>query len=393
MIRFLPDTWTDALLRPLAMVSPDSNVYVEISAPDLRFAAVALLAAALLLWRRRLLISCRPVFILLIALVLSMVVWLLTSGNGRYYVPMLLAVGPLVVGLVTLLPATRAFRVLLAAGLLLAQGYVLVLNPPWDSWTWVYWNKAPYFQVDLPPADPQSPPPTYVTLSSISYSLIAPQFPPSTRWISLASVAALPEDEERVHRFLAAARKLVLVAPTIHGQVNAEGAPTQEVRQAMNALLASRKVALDPKASCRLLRSRGVAGMGRRDVEALPAAALNEAGFWLCPLNYPVEAIVHQRGMPSPRAEAAFERVERMCPRFFPPNESATTPIAGGDVRHYPSSDMKLYVLDDGTVLYKFWRALNPMVIGTVDGVLAGTDKLDCGQLRGRAGLPWDREI
>src|SRR6185369_9315597 len=37
MIRFLPDTWRDAILRPLALASPDGGVYIEIIAPDFRF--------------------------------------------------------------------------------------------------------------------------------------------------------------------------------------------------------------------------------------------------------------------------------------------------------------------------------------------------------------------
>ena len=40
MIRFLPDTWLDALLRPVAMAMPDGWIYVETMAPDLRFVFV-----------------------------------------------------------------------------------------------------------------------------------------------------------------------------------------------------------------------------------------------------------------------------------------------------------------------------------------------------------------
>ena len=35
MIRFLADTWRDAILRPVAMAAPNSSVYIEIAAPDL----------------------------------------------------------------------------------------------------------------------------------------------------------------------------------------------------------------------------------------------------------------------------------------------------------------------------------------------------------------------
>ena len=47
MIRFLPDTWRDAILRPIAMAAPDAGVYVEIMAPDIRFSVIAIL---ILIW-------------------------------------------------------------------------------------------------------------------------------------------------------------------------------------------------------------------------------------------------------------------------------------------------------------------------------------------------------
>ena len=47
-MRFQPDTWLEALLRPVAMAAADANVYVEIMAPDFRFVFVLALLAGLL---------------------------------------------------------------------------------------------------------------------------------------------------------------------------------------------------------------------------------------------------------------------------------------------------------------------------------------------------------
>ena len=82
-----------------------------------------------------------------------------------------------------------------------------------------------------------------------------------------------------------------------------------------------------------------------------------------------------------------------MCPRFFRAGEGETLRIPGGALRHYPGSDMKVYVLDNGEVYYKFWRALNPVFVGREDDVLQGRAAVDCDHIRGRSGLPWDREI
>src|SRR4051794_31172481 len=117
MIRFIPDTWLEALLRFFVMAAPDGNVYVEIAAPDLRFAAIILLAVAVALSWRRVGANKRPALALLAFVLASTVPWLLTSGNGRYWMPVLLSVGPLAVGLVFLLPVTKAFKLFIAGGL------------------------------------------------------------------------------------------------------------------------------------------------------------------------------------------------------------------------------------------------------------------------------------
>ncbi len=391
MIRFEPDTWLEAFLRFFLMAAPDANIYVEISAPDLRFAAMLLLALGVALsWRRRA-GSARPAGALLALLLVATAAWLATSGNGRYFMPMMLCVGPLAAGLAWLLPLTRSFRLFLAGGLLAAQAFVVVQSSFWDSWAWLPWKDAPYFQVDLPAGPPPPAPTTYVTVTSISYSLLAPQFPPASRWINITTIGALQRDRGWGQDFLAAAKgSIKLIVPTLNRQSTADGLPDPTVLTALDELLAPARLALDPNRRCELLRSEGVAAIMRRR----PATGDEQPpGFWLCELRYPVDQPPSPARAVNARTEEVFARIERMCPRFFAAATTRTMPINGGSLRHYPASDTRVYVLDDGTVLYKFWRALNPVVIGTVDGVLGGSATLRCDEIRGKGLLPWDRGI
>ncbi|WP_298930577.1 hypothetical protein [uncultured Ramlibacter sp.] len=391
MIRFIPDTWVEALLRFFAMAAPDANVYVEIAAPDLRFAAMLLLALAALVFQRRLVGSARPAVALLALLFPATAIWLWTSGNGRYFLPMLLCVGPLTIGLVYLLPLTKAFRLFLAGGLLVAQLFVVATSSPWDAWAWLHWKDAPYFQIDRPAPSQAPQATTYVTISSISYSLIAPAFPDSSRWINLSSVGAAVRDAQWGQGFLAVSKgPIQLVVPSIQGQSGADGGPAPAVREALDVLLAPHRLSLAAQA-CQLLPSQGLAAI--RGKTQPTAEKGREAGFWICPLRYPVDGALQQLLPLSAKVEAAFEKVEQTCPRFLPPASTTTTRVNGGALRHYPHSDMKVYVLDDGLVIYKFWRALNPVVIGTVDEVLSGNKLMDCARIRGRSGLPWNRDI
>ena len=385
MIRFKPDTWLDAVMRPFAMAAPDANVYVEIQAPDVRFAALVLLAVAALVAWHRLGVNRKPVLALLAFTALSMWPWLETSGNGRYYLLMLLAAGPLCVGLICLLPLTRSFRLFLALLVLVLQIFVVAQNPPWGAWAWLAWKDAPYFQVDAPP-EAGAKPVTYVTISSISYSLIAPQFPPSARWINLSAVN--PTDAKWVQQFITHASSLMLVAPSIHQQMTKDQQPNDEVRKALDALLSEQKIALQPGKRCDFLPSKGLAAIAIRNGHLDDKNLTKQFGFWICPLRYPVDQPIATKSMAFLHTEAVFERVEQLCPRFFRPNEAVTKSIAGGAVRHYGGADTKVYVLDDGLVAYKFWRSLNPVVIGPVDQVLDGTAKIECSAIRGKS-RPW----
>lgn len=389
-IRFLPDTWADALLRPFAMVAPDANVYVEIGAPDLRFAAIQILAVLLLLCWSRAARDRRGVVLLLALVAAFMPVWLMTTGNGRYIIPILLVAGPLLVGLVRILPWSRSIQLSVVIGMLAGQLLVLREQTPWNAWAWAPWGQGSYFPVEQPRPSADARPVTYVTLSSISYSLIAPQFPPQSRWINLAAGVG-PRDTGWESDFLARAPgPIKLLAPTIPGRMDPRGRPVTEVRIAIDRLLAPHHIALETEPDgCELLRSAGMELIG----PSAPKKGSNEvAGFWLCTLRYPVPYIPErQEPLPAHTVEV-LAKVEQMCPRFFR-NGATAIRIEGGAMRHYPDSDMKIYVFDTGQVMYKFWRALNPVQIGTVQTILDGTAKFDCSNIRGRSGMPWDREI
>lgn len=391
MIRFLPDTWLEAFLRYFAMAAPNASVYIEIAAPDLRFAAMALLAAAAVLFWRQRLARARPVAALLVLVLVATVPWLMSSGNGRYWIAMLLCVGPVVVGLVLLLPLTRGLRLLMAGGLLAAQGFVLWDNGPWEVWGMAIWKDPPYFHFAVPRTDPAAPPVTYVTIASNSFSLVAPQFPASARWINLSSGTVTDRDTQSRKDFLAQAARLELLIPSIDGEVTPQRQPSEGFLKALDILMESNRLAIDRSQTCVLIESRGIVAMSTKK-RLLSPERMAHLGFWMCPLlRLPAQAVPTVSLVPA-RTEAAFDRVEQMCPRFFPRGHSSV-PIQGGVLRQYPRSDMKIYVMDNGQVKYKYWRSINATLIGTVEEVLDGKATLDCDRIRGRSGLPWQREI
>jgi hypothetical protein len=394
MIRFLPDTWRDAIWRPLSMASPDGGVYVEIIAPDFRFAFVLVLALAWLVLARGKQRGMSAPVVLLLFTALAFVPWLLTTGNGRYFIPFLLLAGPLCIGLLQLIPVTPSFRLALALGMVLWQSFLIYDVSPWGSWGHVPWTKAPAFGVDVPP-EVAAQPATYVTLSSISYSLIAPQFHPASRWINVSTMQGVADkspDSLRAQALIASPGLLRTIFPTApDGHESGHIEPA--LAQAINELLARHALSIEDEAQCRLLRSQGLSSMVsvRQNDAQFDKPVVH--GFWLCPLARHAIARTSPSAPLSQRSEQVFARLEGLCPRIFRSGEVASMRIPSGAVRAYPGSDFKLYVFENGEVWYKYVRALNPVRVGNAEAILDPAFTMECNNIRGRSGLPWERGI
>jgi hypothetical protein len=394
MIRFLPDTWLEALMRPLALASPNGGVYVEIIAPDFRFVfMLALGLACVVLWRKT-----RgpraPALALLGLTAAAFVPWLITTGNGRYFIAFLLVAGPLCIGLLSMLPATRSFRLAVAVGMVLWQGFLIHEISPWGWWGHIVWRDAPAFAIDLP-KDVAETPATYVTLSGISYSLIAPRFHAASRWVNISSQAGESDkspDGLRTQAVIAAPGPLRVLFPTVPGgQLGTGIDPALGV--AIDGLLSRQGLSIEDTGQCRLLRSAGLAGMASSRLSDAQTSTPGVHGFWLCPLVRHASARAASAPRVPERTENVFARLERLCPRIFRAGETGSLPLPSGAVRAYPGSDFKVYVFDNGQVWYKYVRALNPVLLGDVDVILQPGFAMDCDHVVGRSGMPWERGI
>jgi hypothetical protein len=81
-------------------------------------------------------------------------------------------------------------------------------------------------------------------------------------------------------------------------------------------------------------------------------------------------------------------------PRFFNPGQQggqiSSVRVFKGDIR---VSDSFLIATADGHLYFKYDRTLNPQLIGKAEDVLSPGFSFDCTKFKGRAGLPWEREI
>jgi hypothetical protein len=383
MLRFTPDDFWEGLLRPFLLADPTASLYAEIHAPDWRFAALALFLLIALASQRRLACFSGHQWRALAGLMLCFYVWTWVSGNGRYYLWGLVMVGPLVVMVAQRLPGSQGLRNLAVMGVLALQLGTLWAHFSPNVWGLQVWKAGPGWALEDSPLKAQ--PAVYLSVSTVSYSILVPQMHPDSRWASVAGqqdlVAGMPE-HARLQALLNGPLPLYVVTHALPTSLGEDQKPTPQTRATIDTLLARQPLEL-ASGACHFVRPRDAAlQAGTSPVDA--------AGFLFCPLVHsqrppPQDAAV------DPTAEAVFEAVERRCPRFFPPGGTKSKLSADGWSRFYVYSDVGLYVTPAGQVYFKHFRALNATVLGPAERVREGTFELNCQRLPGRYAPPWAR--
>lgn len=408
MIRFMADTWREAVLRPLAMAAPNSWVYTEITAPDFRFIlalALAVIALITIAIHQSDKAERKNVFLLFGLIFLSFVPWMATTGNGRYFMPYLILVGPLCLGLINILTCTRGMKGTITLLVLGLQGFALYQNNPWkpaDSWGSVPWLDSTYFSIEID-SKIINPATTYVTVAGQTMSLVAPLFPAESRWVNLSvfNGADISKDSATygpVTKIFQSATSLKLFQRSApRAMMPGTDQPNPQAIATFNSYLLPHQLALKEPTDCQLFPSESLVFttlMAIDDNDKEKDRIKEQAGLWSCSLIYPV---INQSATEltddQKKAIEVFNKLESLCPRFFAPGKKLVSAHEAGYMRAYPNSDSSLILTFNGQVYVKNARALNPEKIALASEIFSTGYKIDCNKFRGRSGLPWEREI
>jgi hypothetical protein len=390
MLRFTPDDWLEGLARPVLMADPAAGLYVEGAAPDWRF-AVALLFGTIgvVAARGRLQLSVVQSRLLL-SLVVMLYAWTFAIGNGRYFAAGLLLVGPVLVLSWRWVPGTRPFKALMLLAVVAAQLYAVQLNHRPNPWGLVNLRDGPGLELAASPL--RERPGVFLTISGISYSILVPLFHPQSRWANIAGQRriepGMPE-QARLQELLMSPLPQYVVVPMSLETAEPQSQPSPALRELIARSLGLQGLELGMQ-PCEFLRSRLVVGP--------PGQASNQSpplGFAVCPVVKAAAPILQVREDEDEKRRwaPAFERVERQCPRFFPPGGGTVTRADGQLTRHYLATDTRVHLDEESRVMYfRYFRSLNMTRLGTVDDVLAGRFEVPCRKLPGRYQPPWDRD-
>lgn len=390
MLRFQTDRWYEALLRPFVLADPNSGVYFELPAPDLRFALLVLVGVVLLLARGRR-PSLPPATLRLAAsLVVMFIVWTVITGNGRYFIAGLLLTGVLLVAAIVALPGTAMLRGSLLSLAVLLQVLVVQQNFNPGQWTLARWSAA---APGLPVAANAEWPPqpaAFLTVTMISFSILAPQADPRSRWANISGQADLDErlaEYPRLLELLNDPLPKYLVLPTMPERVG-PGEQPSPARTVFADQSLARHGLRRQAAPCWVMPSTLTSAAPRANDTVDAPLPL---GFWLCPLEAgPVDKSVLPA--PPPLMQATVAALERRCPRWFPGGAVTVYRNPALWQMFYPGTDTRLYVEADGDVYVRYLRAINPTRVAATRDVAAGRFTFDCHTIPGRYRFPWERD-
>jgi hypothetical protein len=350
--RFLSDSGLDTLLKPFLLSLPMRGVHLETVAVDLRFAAIVLLLGLFgvkaafggvaggkwlradpfpFFQGRRLCVALGA------ALLLAWTVWVTTSGNSRYFLPMSSVAAVVLASLLFRFSAKLRFLAYAAGPLLLLQAGVTVATSE-HRWTPTAYGKQ-WFEVAIP-APLQQQPTLFLNLNTMPASFLLPFLPRASSMISVTGMYVL-EENARLRALFTQYQGNVRVMRRYGGD-KADDKP--DAKQ-FNYALVKFGMEVD-MTDCQTMK------MTYRGVDGQPDTVKNYIACKAKPLQW--SAAQRAAYLESKRrSDAVFAGLEKLCPQLFQPHGLASEGDGRQFWRNYFNTDTVLQQYESGLVTYR----------------------------------------
>jgi hypothetical protein len=345
--RFVSNSFADLVLKPFWMTLPKRGIHTEPVAPDLRYAALVLLLCLFCLkyslgrsalGKKWLDADPFPAFqqqralgALTVALLLAWSVWAVSSGNSRYFLAMSSVTSVVLASLLFRFSAKRRVLVYSVVALAGLQGAVMMSAE--YRWGAAGWGNS-WFELDIPP-ELQREATLYLHVGIQPASFLLPYLPQGSSMINLTGQYVL-EPTGRTRALIEKHRGHVRVLQRFRADIPPD--PKE-----FNVALIRHGLEVDMEA-CQTIGylQRKPEGDIRQNYVACKTRPLQ----WSAARLEDYEASRR-------RADAVFDALERLCPRYFQPRGLATEGDGKAFWRSYPNTDMILRKFGTGRVSFE----------------------------------------
>jgi hypothetical protein len=402
--RFIPESFTQALLRPFAMINPVTMVHEEPRAPDPRYAVLMILVGVFLCrwvwnrWRLSRAVSLRQTVIgtdpgstrTLVAIACGLAVdwalWLGGSGNSRYFLPMSSVASVVIVALLFRLfakhPKARNYVMACILGI---QGVQLWMGADF-RWNQTAWDDH-WINIEVP-ARLKSQPNLFLTMGGAqTNSFIAPFLDPGAGLINISGLYTLGPEGANGARISTLVNRY---APSVRMLIDGRRLYRDDERHLpnhtqVNDVLRPFSLRVDDK-DCATIAVHGLPpsleiAMGTSE----STAPQSRDTTYLVSCRVVHDNTDYSAQIPARRdIDLVLDHLEDACPALFQPRRPHTEIIGDGGLRRYGGTDLIAWV-SHGTV--KFFQ---PPLGGDVISIGAESDwtraplQMRCGRHDGR---------
>ncbi len=394
--RFIPGSLMDALRRPFDIMRSEPMIHDELSAPDTRYAFLAIVFSIYLLarlWQR--LAGTTPsttlprlnrvAIALGLGLGLDWTIWLAGSGNSRYFIPMACVTSVLAMTfLFDLLKNHVMGRNGILMALLVGQLTLLALSTEY-RWKETPWG-GPWFDVKVPKSLAHVPN-LYLSVGLQSNSFVLPFLAKGSAFINIVGAYALgPEGasasrvNELINRNTPHVR-VIVSGPTIYPDETRLDPRQSDVDDALRTF----GLRVD-MSDCETITVDGVRPQILRPFQSSlpePPRAAGPAKFkaYLATCHVVVDTRDQNKEFAERRAaDIVFDRLESVCPELFQPRHSQSIHEGGTWMRRYPPTDVIAWLSDGRLKFVDVAHGVDPFELGSATDWAKAPQPLDCGR-------------
>jgi len=397
--RFIPSSLAEALWRPFAMLDPVPMVHEELSAPDPRYAVLLVLCCALVMrwaWKRlaptrvsarvESPVDARVLAALGCGFAVDWVLWLIGSGNSRYFLAMACVGGVLLIGLLFQILATRPkVRNYILVVIFGAQMIQLSMGAEF-RWNGVPWDGGRWLDVEVPESLAIEPS-LYLTMDTQSNSFIAPYLAKDAGLINFSGAYPLGVTGANGARVAALIRQY---APHLRFLSRGERLYTDAMRRApsvseINDALGRFGLRADPS-DCATIAVRGLPpDLEFTFASSRPAAKRPANTTYLVSCALVPDNTDHWADRTRQEAiDVVLDRLEDACPELFQPRRLPTDYRGDAGRRIYVNTDLMAWVGKRGVKLFfDPTRGDDPVFLGREDDWLKAPPRLACARRNG----------